>query len=142
MLIYLDNCCLNRPFDDQSQPRIKIESEAKLEIQDKVRCGELDLAWSYILDLENDANPFENRQRGIAAWKDVAATDTEETAAILVSAKSFQSRNLKVMDSLHLACAIALQCRLFFTCDDGILKKRSEISEIAVMSPVEYITTL
>jgi len=62
-----------------------------------------------------------------------------ETAAILVSAKSFQSRNLKVMDSLHLACAIALQCRLLFTCDDGILKKRSEIS---VMSPVEYITSL
>ncbi len=27
MEIYLDNCCLNRPFDDQSQMRIRIETE-------------------------------------------------------------------------------------------------------------------
>jgi len=26
--IYLDVCCLNRPFDDQSQDRIKLEAEA------------------------------------------------------------------------------------------------------------------
>ena len=139
MLIYLDNCCLNRPFDDQSQPRIRIESEAKLEIQDKVRRGDLDLAWSYVLDLENEANPFENRQRAIAAWREVAKVDTEETAAILATANALRSRNVKVMDSLHLACAIALRCHTFFTTDDGILKKRSEISGIAVMSPVEYI---
>ena len=30
--IYLDVCCLNRPFDDQSQPRIHLESEAILTI--------------------------------------------------------------------------------------------------------------
>ena len=28
--IYLDVCCLNRPFDDQNQPRIRLESEAIL----------------------------------------------------------------------------------------------------------------
>ena len=28
MKIYLDNCCFNRPFDDQTQLRIKLESEA------------------------------------------------------------------------------------------------------------------
>ena len=27
---YLDNCCLNRPFDDQIQQRIYLETEAKL----------------------------------------------------------------------------------------------------------------
>ena len=26
--IYLDNCVLNRPFDDQSQERIRLETEA------------------------------------------------------------------------------------------------------------------
>jgi len=140
MLIYLDNCCFNRPFDDQSQPKIKIESEAKLEIQDRVQRRKMDLAWSYVLDLENDANPFENRQRTIAAWKNLAVCDTEETTEILAMAKGFQSNNLKIKDSLHLACAIALECSTFFTTDDGIVKKRSQISEIAVMNPVEYIT--
>ena len=26
--IYLDVCCLNRPFDDQAQERVRLESEA------------------------------------------------------------------------------------------------------------------
>jgi len=33
--LYLDNCCLNRPFDDQIQQRIYLETEAKLFIQRK-----------------------------------------------------------------------------------------------------------
>ena len=30
MLIYLDMCCLKRPFDDQSKSRIRLEAEAVL----------------------------------------------------------------------------------------------------------------
>ena len=30
MTLYLDNCCYNRPFDDQTHDRIHIESEAVL----------------------------------------------------------------------------------------------------------------
>ncbi|MFT5190964.1 MAG: putative nucleic acid-binding protein [Verrucomicrobiales bacterium] len=100
----------------------------------------MELAWSYILDLENDANPYENRQTAIAAWKDLASKDTEETADIVAMANSLQSKDLKITDSLHLACAIALKCRCFFTTDDGILKKRAQISEIAVLNPVDYFT--
>ena len=37
MRIYLDVCSFNRPFDDQSQLRIRLEAEAKLKIQDEVR---------------------------------------------------------------------------------------------------------
>ena len=69
MKIYLDNCCFNRPFDDQSQIRIKLESEAKLKIQNEIQEGSLDLAWSYIVEAENEANPFEERKRAIKNWK-------------------------------------------------------------------------
>jgi hypothetical protein len=31
-LIYLNVCCLNRPFDDQTQERIRLEAEAVLRI--------------------------------------------------------------------------------------------------------------
>ena len=54
MRIYLDNCCFNRPFYDQSQIRIRLESEAKLKIQDDILEGKLKLVWSYILDAENE----------------------------------------------------------------------------------------
>jgi hypothetical protein len=32
MKIYLDVCCLNRPFDDQTQDRVHLEAEAILSI--------------------------------------------------------------------------------------------------------------
>ncbi len=54
MRVYLDNCAFNRPFDDQSQIRIRLESEAKLYIQEKIEKKEIELVWSYILDIEND----------------------------------------------------------------------------------------
>jgi len=37
MKLYLDTCCYNRPFDDQAQERIHIESEAVLIIIERVR---------------------------------------------------------------------------------------------------------
>jgi len=27
--IYLDNCCYNRPYDDQSQLKVSLEAQAK-----------------------------------------------------------------------------------------------------------------
>jgi hypothetical protein len=69
MLIYLDNCCFNRPFDDQKQIRIRIETEAKLFIQEEIFAGKFRLAWSYILDYENAANPFLERKETIGNWK-------------------------------------------------------------------------
>ena len=62
MRLYLDNCCFNRPFDDQSALTIRLETEAKLHIQNTVRAGQYTLGWSYILDYENAANLFKERR--------------------------------------------------------------------------------
>jgi hypothetical protein len=34
--IYLDNCCLNRPYDDLDNLNVQLEAEAKLFIQDEI----------------------------------------------------------------------------------------------------------
>jgi hypothetical protein len=49
MKIYLDNCCYNRPYDDQIQPKVVIETLAKLYIQELVLNHSIDLVWSYAL---------------------------------------------------------------------------------------------
>jgi len=66
MKIYMDNCCFNRPFDDQSSLVVQLETEAKLDIQDRVEQSELDLCWSFVLDYENIANPFKDVRNRIA----------------------------------------------------------------------------
>ena len=35
--IYLDNCCYNRPFDDQTYLKISLEAQAKLQIQSDIK---------------------------------------------------------------------------------------------------------
>lgn len=138
MLVYLDNCCFNRPFDDQSQMRVRLETEVKLAIQAEVRDGAVRLGWSYILDFENDSNPSEERKENIKIWRNFASIDTTESPEILNVAVDLVSQGFRKMDSLHLASAMALQCDIFLTTDDGILKKRSKVDKIKILNPVEY----
>ena len=72
MKIYLDNCTFNRAFDDQSSMRVKLETEAKLFIQERIMLGKLQLIWSYILEYENIQNPFIERRNAIIEWKKIA----------------------------------------------------------------------
>jgi hypothetical protein len=65
MKIYLDNCCYNRPFDDQTQARIAVETQAKLIIQSLVKMQKLDLIWSFALIYENELNPHINKKNTI-----------------------------------------------------------------------------
>lgn len=60
MKLYLDNCMFNRPFDDQSNIKILLEAEAKLNIRENIRLGHYELVWSYILDYENAKILFRN----------------------------------------------------------------------------------
>ena len=72
MRIYLDLCCFNRPFDDQSQTRVRVETDAKLELQTHVSTGKVELIWSYVLDYENAQNPFAERRESILRWRSAA----------------------------------------------------------------------
>ncbi len=66
MKVYLDNCCYNRPYDDQSYLKISLESQAKLFVQHLIREKKLDLVTSYVLDYENSRNPHATRRDIIA----------------------------------------------------------------------------
>ena len=83
MRIYLDNCCFNRPYDDQSQLRIQLETEAKLRIQENVRSNLYTLIWSYILDYENNKNMFRERKEQIEQWRRYSTIDIEEDAEVI-----------------------------------------------------------
>ena len=139
MKIYLDNSCFNRPFDDQKQLRIKLETEAKLNIQERIFQKKIELAWSYIIDFENEANPFEQRKLVIKGWKNYASVDTDETEEIVKKAECFHQMGIRSKDSIHLACAISMRCEYFLTTDDELIKKASGINEIKITDPISFI---
>lgn len=139
MKIYLDNCCFNRPFDDQSHLRIKLESEAKLKIQEEIRDGNIKLTWSYILDYENSRNPFQERKMRIGRWKNYAVEDIHESENLIKISHSLNKIGIHKIDSLHIAGAIISKCEYFLTTDDNILKRQSKIDEIKIADPIAFI---
>lgn len=139
MRVYLDNCCFNRPFDDQGSLTVRLETEAKLHVQDLIRIGQLTLGWSYILDYENAANPYEERRQEIQQWDALADVFTEETPHILTDMNRCITAGLKPIDALHVACAITLECEVFLTVDKGIHKKKRKISGIRIMNPIDFM---
>lgn len=137
--IYLDNCCFNRPFDDQAQIRIKLETEAKLKIQTDIQDGKHELVWSYILEAENMANPFEERKRAIRDWKRHSIISINENEAVVQKAIELSRLGIRSKDALHLSCAIYAGCHYFLTTDDKIINKNHLIVELRLTDPIGFI---
>ncbi len=106
MRVYLDNCMFNRPFDNQVQIRIRLESEAKLYIQDNIKSGDIELIWSYILEVENTQNPHDERRLAIQKWKNISIIKIIENSEILSKANQLTKFGIKPKDALHVASAL------------------------------------
>src|ERR1051326_5935226 len=103
--IYLDVCCLNRPFNDQTQERIRLEAEAVLLVVDRLRAGDWRWISSEAVGAEIDrTGDVERRGRLRALDRDahqvVVVGAAEEDRARGLLALGFQA-----FDALHLACA-------------------------------------
>ena len=136
--IYLDNCCYNRPFDNQNQMKIFMESQAKLYIQSQIRDEVYELVWSYVLEYENAKNPYIDKREAIAPWRDIADENvSEENEAILQYAENLTSYGIKTYDALHIACAVYAKCDYYITTDTKLLK--TKLKEIKIVNPIDFI---
>jgi predicted nucleic acid-binding protein len=135
--IYLDNCTYNRPFDDQSQLRISLETQAKLYIQSLIKGNKIDLIYSYVCFYENYINPFENKKLSISDFSKHAKYSVEESHDILTKANEMIQKKIRPLDALHLSCAINAKADYFITVDDGIL--RYNTNEIKILDPITFI---
>ena len=137
MKVYLDCCAYNRPFDDQRNIVIHIETEAKLFIQQMIKDNKLVLIWSDVLDYENKDNPFEERRVKIAEWKAFASGNVEMNNEIFEKAKTYMEKGFKQKDAAHIACAVYAKGDYFITVDKKILNKH--INDIIIIDPVEFL---
>jgi len=122
--LYFDVCCYNRPFDNQSQVSIRLETEAKLHIQSNIKSNKYPLVWSYMLDLENNDNPYDEKRNAITPWKDIAVEYCPASDVILAAGQKIMKHGIKAKDALHLACAIKSECDYFITTDKELMKKK------------------
>ena len=135
--VYLDICCYNRPFDDQMQIKIHLETEAILYIQDNIRKNEYKMVWSYMIDFENNNNPYEDKKRNITMWKGKASEYCSSSEDILLIGQDIMKHSIQAKDSLHLACAIKSNCDYFITTDSKLMKKK--LSSIRIINSIDFV---
>ena len=139
MLLYLDNCCFNRPYDDQTHAKVFLETQAKLYIQNGILTGKYQLVWSYILQFENEQNPYLEHKQEIKKWKTQAKQLVSASEDIVLTAKCYQQYGLHVKDALHCACAASVKADYFITTDKQLIKSAQRISELKVINPLTFI---
>ena len=135
--IYLDNCCFNRPFDNQAQIKVALETEAKLFTQSLIVDGIVDLVWSFMLTFENDNNPYIEQKMEIAKWQDVAVECVGKSESVAKLANEIAKTGVKSTDSIHVACAISSNCDYFMTTDKRITKYKT--GKIKIVTPIEFL---
>ena len=140
--VYLDTCCYNRPYDDQTQLRINLEAQAKLYIQKQIVDGKLDLIYSFISVYENSQNPFSIRKNAISDFFSNAVTYIDETNVDVIKsrAEGIMKTGIKTKDALHVSCAIEAKTDFFVTTDIRLLKYSS--NEVKIINPIDLITIL
>jgi len=139
MLLYMDLNCFNRPFDDQSQGRIAIETEAVLSILQRIVDGVDQLAWSGVLQLENSQHPLPDRRNEVARWGGLASVNWPISRSVVQRAEKFVGGGVRPLDAVHLAFAEAAKCDCFLTCDDQLLRKGRNLGlSLRVLNPLEY----
>jgi predicted nucleic acid-binding protein len=137
MKIYLDTSCINRVFDDQSQPRIFLESSAMITILAMIESTALSLVSSEVLLFENNRNPFEERRVFVSSVLAKAKVIQTVSPTLLNRAQQIESSDgISGLDALHLACAEKLKCGYFITCDDRIVRKYTGL--VKAINPVQF----
>lgn len=137
----MDVCCLNRPFDDQSQDRIRIESEAVLALLNRCLHDWALLVGSEAIDYEISKIPDDERKTGVKVLAAISRDRVTVEESILRRASELENIGLKALDALHLACA-EKSAEVMLTTDDEIVKKvmvNDSLIKVRVENPVRWL---
>ena len=140
MTIYLDVCCWNRPFDDQSQNRVRLEAEAVLSILEMAEAGELEIIGSDIIDDELSQMPDNERREKVELFLALASSQVALTLAIEQRAIELQKWNIAPLDALHLTSAESARADYFLTTDDDLLRRAKRAGlKVKIENPAKWL---
>jgi predicted nucleic acid-binding protein len=140
--VYMDTCCFNRPFDDQSQLRVRLESEATLLVLESVTRGKWALIGSDALDAEIAAIRDPNRRRQVMNLTRSATEHVSIDADRIRRQQLLESMGFGRYDSVHIACAEAAAADVLLTTDDALIRRARRLQHhlaVRVANPVSWL---
>ncbi|MBK1988984.1 PIN domain-containing protein [Sphaerospermopsis aphanizomenoides BCCUSP55] len=141
--IYLDACCLNRPFDDQTQSRIYLEAQAIITIINQCQSGTWKLINSSALISELNQTPDIDRLQNVKKLLSIAKIKVINSSFIENRSAELQKLGFSSYDATHIASAERSQADVFLTTDDRLLKKaqtNSPLINVKINNPVQWLT--
>lgn len=139
---YLDACCLNRPFDDQTQDRIRIEAESVIILLKISLTGKIKLIGSDILKHEISKTPDPVRKSQLLSLSKYISKFYPLNNVIIELAYRLQKSGFGAFDSLHIAVAEKSGVDIFITTDDKILKlyrRNPDLLNIRIENPANIV---
>jgi predicted nucleic acid-binding protein len=142
MIIYLDVCCLNRPFDDQTQDRIHLEAEAILSILNHSRTAGWSVIGSDAIDYEILKMPDNDKRLMVQVLSTIHNSHIRVDAGVEKRALELKRTGLKPLDALHIACAEKAKAEILLTTDDNLLSKalrNKRTLNVKVENPLRWV---
>jgi predicted nucleic acid-binding protein len=143
--VYLDVCCLQRPFDDQRQTRIHLEAEAVKLILARIENGEFLWVSSEVIDDEISQNTDADRTFKAQMLAKHASFNVKVTQAEITRGHELEQLGFSAFDALHLACAESGGIDVFLTTDDKLLKRTARFSTqlgMRVENPLQWLQNI
>ena len=140
--IYFDACALNRLTDDQTQARIRAESEVVQQILSLILIGKMDWKASRTLEVELLQNPDLPKRTDSLDLLSYAGPFPKVSEQVLQRGRLLAREGYGVFDGLHLAHAEEMQVDALLTTDDRFVRQVARglgNPMIRVVNPVEWL---
>ena len=140
--VYLDVCCLNRPFNDQTQDRIRLEAVAVLSILTRIENGEILSISSTVVQTEINNNSNQELKLRLQELVSDATEFITVGKEQINRADALQKLGFHLFDALHLACAETAGVDVFLTTDDRLLRLALRVKDqliVRVANPENWL---
>jgi predicted nucleic acid-binding protein len=140
--VYLDVCCLNRPFDDQQQDRVHLEAEAVLLILKRCESGEWHWVSSAVLSYEVDKIPNWERRNRVKELLRGAKEVLPLSDSAVERGEELKGLGLRTYDALHVACAEQASVNILLTTDDRLVRaaaRNADKLKVPVKNPLTWL---
>ncbi len=140
--IYLDVCCFNRPFDDQTQERIKLETEAILLILKRIELREWEWVSSETMNFEIAQTPSVERRNRVNSLMEFSSLHFVLLDSNLIKrGEELEKKGFGAYDGLHIACAEHGQADVLLTVDDKMRRlgiRYSQQLNVRIENPLKW----
>lgn len=131
-----------RPFDDQTQDRIQLESQAILTILNYCQSRNWSLIGSEIVDFEVSKIPDEDKRQGVSILVSISQATVTVSKDVEKHAIELEDLKFDSFDALHIACAEKSEADVLLTTDDRLLDKALQnisVLKVKVENPVKWL---